>query len=119
MLGMLEDKQAARLRLSFINNSDQILQYLALACGLPFSVIHRGQPTLLHRRTSIADVHIRLTRCLANTIHAKCTGPSMPILATHVLCRTAEERFKGTGWTFTPPSADAMLACMDRALETR
>ncbi|CAK0737501.1 hypothetical protein CVIRNUC_000923 [Coccomyxa viridis] len=32
---------------------------------------------------------------------------------------TLEERFKGTGWTFNPPSADAMLACVDRALETR
>jgi len=31
----------------------------------------------------------------------------------------AEARFKGTGWTFTPPSADAMLQCVDRALGTR
>ena len=31
----------------------------------------------------------------------------------------AEVRFKGTGWTFTPPSADAMLQCVDKALGTR
>lgn len=32
---------------------------------------------------------------------------------------TLEDRFKGTGWTFQPPSADAMLSCVDRALEIR
>ena len=43
------------------------------------------------------------------------------IRVTLTLCARAcaEARFKGTGWTFTPPSADAMLSCVDRALGVR
>jgi len=36
-----------------------------------------------------------------------------------MLHECAEARFKGTGWTFMPPSADTMLQCVDRALGTR
>ena len=90
MLGMLEDRQAAWLHLYSITGSGQILQYLALARNITFCVIHRGQPILLLRRTSAADAHIRLIRCLVTTDNAKSTGLVLQCWH-HFFCATLQK----------------------------
>lgn len=59
----------------------------------------------------------RGVRCCRPTKIRGLASPSLCLEYHCMLC--AEDRFKGTGWTFQPPSADAMLSCVDRALEIR
>lgn len=96
---------------------------ISVSLQLRRSSTKHNQAGLPRRKPGMSTEHDLLHPAANATCYPGSCGmvayTSMESSSVMVCCVCTDARFKGTGWTFSPPSADAMLSCVDRALETR